>query len=178
MIRANLPTFAVILVLIVGVVWIVVNWSYSGVLASKNAQIELLDRQIANLKQNPAQNPAYAPRRLTEGQRRDMTDRLKNGRSTVYVMSDLTCGDCGQYAADFERVLNDAEGWTVRHGGVMGPGNRPSSGLAVRVPDLNNPSVEAQRLLRALRANNIDFDLQRLEPGPGGGDMQMLIVAR
>jgi hypothetical protein len=33
MIRANLPTFFVVLVLILGAVWIVVNWSYSGVLA-------------------------------------------------------------------------------------------------------------------------------------------------
>jgi hypothetical protein len=46
MIKANLPTFFVILVLMVGAVWIVVNWSYSGVLASKNGQIELQDRQL------------------------------------------------------------------------------------------------------------------------------------
>lgn len=177
MIRANLPTFSVILVLIIGAVWIAVNWSYSGVLASKNAQIELLDRQIADLKGNPAPNQANAPRRLTEGQRRDMTDRLKSGRSTVLVLTDLTCGDCGQYGADFMRVLRDAEGWTIIQGGVMGPGNRPASGVAVRIPDLNNPSAEAQRFLRALSANNIDFDLQQIDSRPGGGDIQMLIVA-
>jgi hypothetical protein len=51
MIRANLPTFFVIIVLMVGAVWIVVNWSYSGVLASKNGQIELQDRQLADYKQ-------------------------------------------------------------------------------------------------------------------------------
>ena len=51
MIKANLPTFFVILVLMVGAVWIVVNWSYSGVLASKNGQIELQDRQLADYKQ-------------------------------------------------------------------------------------------------------------------------------
>jgi hypothetical protein len=50
MIRANLPTFFVILALIIGVVWVVVNWSYSGVLASKNGQIELQDRQLADYR--------------------------------------------------------------------------------------------------------------------------------
>jgi hypothetical protein len=50
MIRANLPTFLVILVLMVGVVWVVVNWSYSGVLASKSAQIELQDGQLADYR--------------------------------------------------------------------------------------------------------------------------------
>lgn len=51
MIRSNLPTFFVILALIITTVWVVVNFSYSGVLASKNAQIELQDRQIADYKQ-------------------------------------------------------------------------------------------------------------------------------
>jgi hypothetical protein len=51
MIRANLATFAVILVLMIGAIWIVVNWSYSAVLASKNAQIELQDRQLADFRE-------------------------------------------------------------------------------------------------------------------------------
>lgn len=51
MIRSNLPTFFVILALVITTVWVVVNFTYSGVLASKNAQIELQDRQIADFKQ-------------------------------------------------------------------------------------------------------------------------------
>ena len=51
MIRANLATFFVILVLMVGAVWIVVNWSYSTVLASKNSEIELQDRQLADYRE-------------------------------------------------------------------------------------------------------------------------------
>jgi hypothetical protein len=51
MIRANLPTFAVIMVLMSGAIWIVVNWSYSGVLASKNGQIELQDRQLSDYRE-------------------------------------------------------------------------------------------------------------------------------
>jgi hypothetical protein len=50
MIRANLPTFCLVLALIIGSVWIVVSWSYSGLLASKNGQIELQDRQLADYR--------------------------------------------------------------------------------------------------------------------------------
>jgi hypothetical protein len=61
MIRANLPTFFVILVLIVGAIWIVVNWSYSALLASKNGQIELQDRQIGDYKAKQVSEPTKAP---------------------------------------------------------------------------------------------------------------------
>jgi hypothetical protein len=50
MIRANLPTFFVILVLIIGTVWWVMDWRYGGVLASKSGQIELQDRQLADYR--------------------------------------------------------------------------------------------------------------------------------
>jgi hypothetical protein len=51
MIRANLPTFFVIVVLVTGAVWVVIGWSYSGVLASKNGQLELQDRQLADYRE-------------------------------------------------------------------------------------------------------------------------------
>jgi hypothetical protein len=38
MIRANLPAFFVILVLMIGVVWVVVNWSYTDVLVASVAR--------------------------------------------------------------------------------------------------------------------------------------------
>lgn len=50
MIRANLPTFFVILVLMVGAIWVAFSWAYGGVLASKNGQIELQDRQLADYR--------------------------------------------------------------------------------------------------------------------------------
>jgi hypothetical protein len=50
-IRANLPTFFVILVLMVGALWIVFSWSYGSVITSKNGQLELQDRQLADYKQ-------------------------------------------------------------------------------------------------------------------------------
>src|SRR4029077_20750334 len=51
MIMANLPTFFVLLALIIGAVWVVINWSYSSILAGKNTQLETQDRQIADYKE-------------------------------------------------------------------------------------------------------------------------------
>jgi hypothetical protein len=51
MIRANLPTFFVILVLIIGGIWWLMDWRYGSIVASKAGQIELQDRQLADYKQ-------------------------------------------------------------------------------------------------------------------------------
>ena len=51
MIRANLPTFFVIVVLILGAVWWLMDWRYGAIVASKSGQIELQDRQLADYKQ-------------------------------------------------------------------------------------------------------------------------------
>jgi hypothetical protein len=51
MIRANLPTFFVILVIIIGAVWWLMDWRYGAIVASKNGQLELQDRQLADYKQ-------------------------------------------------------------------------------------------------------------------------------
>ena len=51
MIRANLPTFLVIVVLIIGALWWVMELRYGVIVASKTSQIELQDRQLADYKQ-------------------------------------------------------------------------------------------------------------------------------
>ena len=63
MIMANVPTFLVIVALIIGVVWAAFKWAYGAVLASKNGQIELLDRQLAALGKAGWRDP----RRLFHG---------------------------------------------------------------------------------------------------------------
>jgi hypothetical protein len=42
--------FAIAVVIAGGLIWLAVGWSYSGVLGSKNAQIELQDRQLADYR--------------------------------------------------------------------------------------------------------------------------------
>lgn len=200
MIRANLPTFFVILVLMVGAVWIVVNWSYSTIFASKNSQIELQDRQLADYKNKlqgatPDQAKAQidelegrlkrieqaGPRPLSQEQRQTLTQNARVPGAARYVLtitSEGGCPDCPVYASAFERALRDA-GWGVQNGIVMGPGQRPVQGIALLVPDLANLSIEASTLTRAFRAAQIDTELiQRPAPPFGMPPVELLITAR
>jgi acyl-CoA synthetase (AMP-forming)/AMP-acid ligase II len=82
MIWANIPTFIAILVVMLVAVWIALNYLYGQQIASKDAQIQLLDRQVADYKDklhgaSPDQAKAridalekrlgqFEPRRLTD----------------------------------------------------------------------------------------------------------------
>lgn len=43
--------FAIVTIILGAVIWIVIGWSYSAILNSKNAQIELQDRQLADYRE-------------------------------------------------------------------------------------------------------------------------------
>jgi hypothetical protein len=47
MIRANIPTFIVIVALIAGVVWAALSWSCGSIVSHQAAEIRLLERQKA-----------------------------------------------------------------------------------------------------------------------------------
>jgi len=51
MIWANPKTFALVTAVIIAIVWLIVNYSYSTILSNKNSQIELQDRQLGDYKQ-------------------------------------------------------------------------------------------------------------------------------
>lgn len=48
MIKANIPIFIVILALMIGVIWGVMNWTYGAIIASKSSQIELLQQRVTD----------------------------------------------------------------------------------------------------------------------------------
>src|SRR5580704_17923206 len=50
-VRAAPLPFGIAVVFAAAAIWVAIGWSYSGVLASKNAQIELQDRQLADLRE-------------------------------------------------------------------------------------------------------------------------------
>jgi len=53
MIGANLPTFAVIVVLIIGVVWAAMSWAYGSIIRHQAAEIKLLERQKSEVSAVP-----------------------------------------------------------------------------------------------------------------------------
>jgi len=58
MIRANLPTFLVILLLMAGVLWLMFNWAYGSVISNQASEIKLLERQKAEASAAKSDAPA------------------------------------------------------------------------------------------------------------------------
>lgn len=160
-----------------GVVWGAVNWSYSSVVASKNSQIELLEKQITDCKDKlNGKSPSDAkdrigalearisrvePRRLSNEQKKKITENVIMPVGEAYALSiesDMGCPDCNQYAEDFSGILSEAH-WTIRTPMVERPGTKSPKGIAVLSPDPNNPLPPVVALIRALKAADIPFDL-------------------
>src|ERR1051326_110904 len=57
MIRSNIPTFIVIIALIVAVVWTAMSWSYGSIINRQAAEIKLLERQKAEGSAFPKPGP-------------------------------------------------------------------------------------------------------------------------
>jgi len=145
MIRANLATFFVILMLMLGAVWIVLNWSYGTIIASKNGQIELQDRQLADYKDKlhgatPDQAKAKIEAleqtvRMTVGSRwavlsRDeiatLAGKLKEiEKSRASIMYENALGK--ELAQNIFEAFK-AAGWT---GATIGPGSGLGDGIVV-----------------------------------------------
>jgi hypothetical protein len=186
MIRANIPTFIIIAVLIFGAIWWLMDWRYGGIItsrdgiiANKDSEITLMRGQRDDYKEKlsgatPEQAKAridalesrlarLEPRRLTETQRADLTARLPIPTGATYLVAvsrDMACADCSGLAADISRAFSGAGGWQISNPMMMGINNTPPHGIAVRCADINNPSPEARIVIEAMRAARIQFDLQ------------------
>ena len=184
MIRANLPTFLFIIVLIFGAVWWLMDWRYGGVIsnrdgtvASKDAEIALLKGQRDDYKEKlsgatPDQAKAridaletrlarLEPRQLTDAQRAEFAARVRPPAGISYsvaVTRDMGCADCVQLAADISAAFG--AGWNVSNPMVMGIPNMPPHGIAVRCHDVANPSPEVRLIIEAMREAGVPFDLQ------------------
>jgi hypothetical protein len=189
MIRANVPTFIVLAALMFGAIWWLVNWQYGGIITTRDGIIANKDSEIALLKgqrddykeklsgATPDQAKAridglearlasVEPRRLTASQRAALIARLTPPAGAVPVISIVSeaSGDSHQLAADFSSVFRSVGGWNITEGSVMGIGNRPPSGIAISVSNLNSP--EATITANALRAANISFDIRQQQLMP------------
>lgn len=198
MIRANPPTFFVILALMIGAIWLVMNYVYGERIANRDGIIGNRDSEIAMLKgqrddyrdklsgATPDQAKAridvletrlarLEPRRLTDTQQTDLTARLRLPAGIIYsvaVMRDMACGECTQLTADITASFSHA-GWNTSNPMAMGIGNAPPHGIAVRCADIANPSPDARLIIDAMRGIGLQFDLQpngyRPSPPPGLG---------
>jgi hypothetical protein len=185
---ANKATLIPILVGIVVFEWVILSFWYSGRLASKEAEIRSQARQLADYRvTSPAEAKArinsleqwlrrFEPRQLTDDQRKILIERAH-----VYEQHELTIifetgPDCATYAAAFEAALREA-GWNVHNWQIVIPPRRPTTGIAVQVPDLNNIPKEAELLRTALVAAHVDIELINMKDFPPKSPVQLLITA-
>ena len=190
MIRANLPTFFAIVIILIIAIWAIIYWSFRAILGSKTAQIELLDRQIADYRLKlhgatpdeakaridslEARLKSIEPRRLVADRRLEFIEALRAAAapSSIAIIAEAA-GDSPQFAADLARGFREA-GWHVTEGGVMGIGNRPDSGIALQFSEINNAPQFARAVMSALRRSAINFDIQQ-RPMPQGRPMEILV---
>ena len=184
---ANRATLIPILVGIVVAEWLILSFWYSGRLASKEAEIRLQGRELADHRvTSPAEARAridsleqwlrrFEPRQLTDDQRKILIERAHVHEHHELTIIFETGSDCATYAAAFEAALREA-GWNVHNWQIVLPPRRPSSGIAVQVPDLNNIPREAELLRTALVAAHVDIELINMEDFPSKSPVQLLIT--
>jgi hypothetical protein len=185
---ANKAALIPILVGIVVSEWVILSFWYSGRLASKEAEIRLQNRQLADYRvTSPAQAKAriealeqwlrrFEPRQLTDDQQKILRERARvheHHELTIIFEAD---SDCATYAAAFEATLRES-GWVVYNYQIANPPPRPRSGIAVQVADLNNIPREAELLRTALVAAHIDIELINMKDFPPKSPVQLLITA-
>jgi hypothetical protein len=185
---ANRATLIPILVSIVVFEWVILSFWYSGRLASKEAEIRLQARQLADHRvTSPAEAKAriealeqwlrrFEPRQLTDDQQKILIDRARVHEHQELTIIFETGSDCATYATAFEATLREA-GWNVHNWQIANPPRRPMSGIAVQVPDLNNIPREAELLRTALVAAHIDIELINMKDFPPKSPVQLLITA-
>lgn len=178
-------SFGTVTIVIFGVVWFIFTQMNSATISAKDATIETLKSQADTLK---TENNSYKnklngaspeeakakiselearlsriePRRLNVDDYKIILEALKKtGKTENYIMleSDLSCSDCGQLAADFQALFNEA-GWKIERAGVMGPSAASSTGIAILTPNLATPLPEAKAIDHGLEEAKISRELK------------------
>jgi hypothetical protein len=174
-------TFAIGLVILGGIIWGAMNWTYSSQINNLQSRLSLRDDQITDYKTKlegatpdeakkrlaalELQVKALSPRRLTEEQKAKIIQSLNGVSGTIQIAQDMGAPDAKAYTGDLALAFQ-AAGWAVSLPAVLGPGNPPPTGVGLRVtnPAAMQPIELAAK--RALDAAGIAFDIQQENRAP------------
>jgi hypothetical protein len=185
--------FVLAVAIVGGAIWVAVNWSYGTILASKNAELELADRQLADYKTKLSgatpdeaarriaelerKVAAVGPRQLSPDQRQSFARAVALPAGTNYsllINIDMLCNDCAGLAEQFQQALAAVPGWNVAVGRFAG-GGAPLTGLVVAVSDTQNKPLEAVILANALMQAGQQPSWVS-QPPPRGGPSTVLVI--
>lgn len=187
---------AMLLAVVVAAVWALMQWSYHGALAGKDAYIAALERRVAEYRDKldgASADEARAriaaletevktlrirlqPRRLTALQRQTIIDRSRPpagaSANAVAVLVQDKCSDCVPFATELVDALRDSGGWSasVRVAGDLR--ERLRTGLGIRIADPLRPPAAAIVLQQALQWAGVPFEML----GGGTGERVELVV--
>lgn len=196
---ASAPVSITLIVVFAGIVmWALIQWSYAGLLSSKDTQIAFLERRLAEWRDKMAgMSPDEArarvqvlegqvkaleirlqPRRLSDAQRQSLVDRARLRPGVQYsltILREADCSDCETFAAQIVAALRESSGWTVKIGLAEAATEKPRYGLAIRVADPLRPPPEATRLQDAMQSAGIAFEMVA---GGLGTAVELLVTER
>jgi hypothetical protein len=82
----------------------------------------------------------------------------------IYINSLMGCGDGSRYASDLKRAFT-AAGWRAEwYNLISGDARSSKSGLLVKIPNPETPSVGEEAILAGLRCANVVFDVSGGSP--------------
>jgi hypothetical protein len=200
-IRAAPYPFILAVAIAAGAIWGIVGYAYSTILASKNAQLELADRQLneykaklsvaspdeakskidALISEVAALRAQLQGRRLTPEQNSKIVEygRPPQGKHLkIQIVRDMGASEGGAYANDFMTAFREAGG-EVSYGSILFGAPAPS-GVAIFVVDQSKTSQAEAIATDALRRAQVQFDILQAPgtPTQTQDDVKLWITAR
>lgn len=185
-------TFVILGLLMAGVLYFVLTWYYSGQLETLKGRIDIRDDQIEDYKAKlngatPEEAKArmdrlqgeldsLKPRQLGADKRQKIVAAASaRPKGRLEVGNDMSCADSAGYKGELVRAFQDA-GWTVIGPSFLGRAQAPVCGLAVSVANLNSQTALETAVIDALRAAQIDFEIEA--GGAGEADVRIDVTAK
>lgn len=191
--------FAATLLLVIGGTWFGLHWVYRVVLASKDRQIEFLERRLSDYREHlgsatpdelrrriqglEAESNALRlrlqPRQLTPSQKRAILDRsrLPAGMTArpITLFYAEACSDCTQFSRELADALSAEGNWLVALAPISEVPDSPRYGLGIRVANPLAPPSSAVVLGEALRSAGLSYTMVA---GAQGSRAEILVTER
>lgn len=167
-------TFIVAVIIIFGLVWQGMNWTYSTQIEDLKSRISLRDDQLSDYKNKlngatpdeakkrldslELQVKSILPRRLTDAQKSKLKLILSVQAGTITIAQDMAVADAKAFSGDLASTFQSA-GWRTILPGIMGVNVVPPTGVALQVQNQASLSPLEALTKKALEDAGIAFDI-------------------
>ena len=197
---ASAPVLAAAtLLLVIGGTWFGLHWVYRVILASKDRQIEFLERRLSDYRENlgsatpdelrrrmqgleaepNALRLRLQSRQLTPSQKRAILDRsrLAAGMTArpITLFYAEACSDCTRFGRELADALSAEGNWLIALAPISEIPDPPRYGLGIRVANPLAPPPDAVVLGEALRSAGLSYTMLA---GAQGSRAEILVTER